>query len=416
MKTQKLLLSTLFLLFGFISYAQGTLTITGQISPVTSPVSVDLVYEDNGISVSSTFMTDSTGYFYLDTIIILGSQGLVEITFDDCNGNLAGDSGFYSPNAQLGSFYDFGTIDYCPTITNETLVTGVFANAITIVNYSLSLDLGVTYQNFSTDTNGVFSESFPVLTGNYVVYLTFTDCNGVSHLDSALNNSMNATQEVFNFSNLDFCPPTAVTCQAGFSLNQNIVIDSFNNVVSTGNVMVTNNSTGSNLTHTWDFGDGSTTYTGVNFTHTYAANGPYVLCLTIDDGAGCVDTYCDSLMVNANGVLSGKTNAGFTIQMGDGSDDTSGPNAIDKLEAGSSFSIYPNPANGFLNISYEATESETAQLTIFDITGKMMLQKEFNNSSTSLRNKIDISKLNQGVYVVQFKTPSGLVTKTLSVK
>lgn len=44
----------------------------------------------------------------------------------------------------------------------------------------------------------------------------------------------------------------------------------------------------------WDFGDG-TTSTNQHPSHIYANPGPYAICLTITDGTGCSDTYCDSL-------------------------------------------------------------------------------------------------------------------------
>lgn len=614
MKTQKILLSALFLLFGFFGYAQNTLHLTGQIAPVTNPITVNLTYTDNGTTIISSFITDSTGYFNIDTIALLGNQGIVEITFNDCNGTLIGDSGFYATSSPAISAYDFGTIDYCPNGANQTFVSGIFANTSAPVSFSLSLDGNVSYQNFTSSANGTFSESFAGLTGQSEVFISYIDCNGLLHNDSTSNISGSATQEIFSFSNLDFCNTstqtfatgqlspvpvsiapfeidiiysnpistitntvimdgtgffndtvainganysatasftdcngnvvnysgtyvspsgsnngyfdfgildfcptssnttyfvvegqfvatttpinysvsfndngpasytetsdslgniyidsisvinipdsiiitytnctgsvitatayapislpfpvvfdfgtlvycntTPVPCAAGFTLDQNVVIDSLGNIISTGNVLVSNTSVGQNLTYTWDFGDGSPTYTGVNFLHTYAGNGPYLVCLTVSSPAtptapACTAIFCDSVMVNANGVLSGKTNAGFAIQTGDGSDESTGPNGIDKLETGTSFKMFPNPANRFLTISYHAAQNETAQLVIYNITGKMMIQKEFTYSSSKLENKLDISTLNKGMYIVQFNTTSGFISKTLAVK
>ena len=59
-----------------------------------------------------------------------------------------------------------------------------------------------------------------------------------------------------------------------------------------------------NYSFVWDFGDG-TSSTDPYPTHIYPNGGPYVLCLTIDDGAGCSDTYCDSISVDANGIYQG---------------------------------------------------------------------------------------------------------------
>ena len=51
----------------------------------------------------------------------------------------------------------------------------------------------------------------------------------------------------------------------------------------------------SSVTYAWDFGDGNTS-SAMFPSHTYSANGVYFACLTITDGAGCSDTYCDSVL------------------------------------------------------------------------------------------------------------------------
>lgn len=51
-------------------------------------------------------------------------------------------------------------------------------------------------------------------------------------------------------------------------------------------------------TYYWDFGDGNYSYLQ-NPTHTYAANGWYLLCLYVQDStSGCFDMRCDSIFVN----------------------------------------------------------------------------------------------------------------------
>ncbi|MCH8319096.1 MAG: PKD domain-containing protein, partial [Bacteroidetes bacterium] len=51
------------------------------------------------------------------------------------------------------------------------------------------------------------------------------------------------------------------------------------------------------LTYAWDFGDGAGTSTLQTPSYTYGIAGTYQVCLTIDDGFGCTDTYCDSVTV-----------------------------------------------------------------------------------------------------------------------
>ena len=52
----------------------------------------------------------------------------------------------------------------------------------------------------------------------------------------------------------------------------------------------------------WDFGDGSGS-TDAYPTHVYNSDGPWLLCLTMTS-ANCTDTYCDTISVDANGILN----------------------------------------------------------------------------------------------------------------
>jgi PKD repeat protein len=69
-----------------------------------------------------------------------------------------------------------------------------------------------------------------------------------------------------------------------------------------------------NYSYNWDFGDSSFSYIP-NPSHTYAAAGIYIACLTVVDSASsCTDTYCVTVTVNGGG--SGSCSAVFTYQSG----------------------------------------------------------------------------------------------------
>ncbi|MEZ4687958.1 MAG: PKD domain-containing protein, partial [Bacteroidia bacterium] len=48
--------------------------------------------------------------------------------------------------------------------------------------------------------------------------------------------------------------------------------------------------------YSWDFGDGGTSSSALP-THRYTANGTYNVCLTVDDGNGCIDSFCTVVLV-----------------------------------------------------------------------------------------------------------------------
>lgn len=106
-----------------------------------------------------------------------------------------------------------------------------------------------------------------VTTGLYSVSLKVTDDNGCT--DTKIQNNL---IDVFNspIANFRTLVP-AVSCIAPYTVN------------------FINNSTGSNLTYKWDFGDGQNSTLAAP-SHTYTSNGKYTVQLIVTDVSGCKDT------------------------------------------------------------------------------------------------------------------------------
>ncbi len=185
----------------------------------------------------------------------------------------------------------------------------------------------------------------------------------------------------------DYCPAIQNPCNiaASFTITQ---INPITQTFVPSYAYIVDNSIGTDLTYSWDFGDG-TSGAGSNISHSYAGNGPYALCLTIADTAGCVDTFCDTLSVNPSGVLN-KMAPGFFIQIGDGSLGTS------ELEGKLDISIYPNPAKDQLTISMETIEVGNVQYQLTDISGRLVKQKNMESTIE----KVDLSNLSKGNYLL----------------
>lgn len=98
-----------------------------------------------------------------------------------------------------------------------------------------------------------------------------------------------------------------------------------------------------NALYFWDFGDEATS-TEATPTHTYTGNGPYVLCLTVSYlnsplFPGCTATFCDTVSVDDSGMLSGFL-AGFTLNVQVGE-----PTVVSVAErSGEWLTVHPNPA------------------------------------------------------------------------
>jgi uncharacterized delta-60 repeat protein len=162
-------------------------------------------------------------------------------------------------------------------------------------------------------------------------------------------------------------------CTAGFTLSPD--------PNTQHNWFALNTSTGAApITYTWYWGDGSSS-TGTNPTHTYSTPGYYNICVTITDGSGCVNSYCD------NSTYVYKTAEMVTINVVNQL-----PSEIVEMET-DMVKIYPNPATNILTIE---TQSGKGIYQLQDVTGKILL----NGSVTATKFSLDISALNKGIYLL----------------
>lgn len=63
--------------------------------------------------------------------------------------------------------------------------------------------------------------------------------------------------------------------------------------------------------------------------------------------------------------------------------------------------LYPNPTDGLLNINF--SESNNYQLTLFDLSGKILFNEKRNNAST-----IDLSPFSKGIYFLKVENKVGV--------
>jgi hypothetical protein len=74
--------------------------------------------------------------------------------------------------------------------------------------------------------------------------------------------------------------------------------------------------------------------------------------------------------------------------------------------------LYPNPVTGGNTITFKDHTQLSVKVEIYSVTGKLILTTAINNA---MSNHIDISKLNNGVYLVKIEANQTSVTKKLIV-
>lgn len=195
-------------------------------------------------------------------------------------------------------------------------------------------------------------------------------------------------------------------CNADFWVLQAYTTDSITNLpVPTPNELwVWNLSSGGTgaFSFLWSFGDG-TSSTDPFPTHTYANGGPYILCLTINDSAGCTSTHCDSVSVDANGMYTGMLGvgtdraSGFTLNVRD-------PLATGVQEVATTLgelALWPNPVQDALNIALVSELRGSLTVDVLDLNGRLVRSERHSVSGGHDRMTLNMTGLDAGLYILR---------------
>jgi hypothetical protein len=80
--------------------------------------------------------------------------------------------------------------------------------------------------------------------------------------------------------------------------------------------------------------------------------------------------------------------------------------------AGNSVTIYPNPASEQLNIVLQGS-SVNNQYELVDALGRVVLKGKLNGNAN---NKLDVSVIAHGVYMLKVQTEAGVQTQQVHIK
>lgn len=77
--------------------------------------------------------------------------------------------------------------------------------------------------------------------------------------------------------------------------------------------------------------------------------------------------------------------------------------------------IYPNPVQNQLNINISNNNSSNLNLTLFDLSGKILILKMVQLSNTS-NCQLDVSKLHAGLYLLKITSDKQTITKKINIE
>ena len=245
---------------------------------------------------------------------------------------------------------------------NKTVA--MFNNPLTIpggTTYAIYVEFAASYTN-GNGANQVITN--PDMTVNLGVGLcgSFTGVNNPRVFNGSIYYGSAGCSNIKKVMNLITATDTAI---ASFTTSGIAPSFSFDASAST-------NAT----SYSWDFGDGSAPGSGMIVPHTYGANGTYTVVLTVTDTVGCKSTAYDTTTVTVNISLE--------------------ENLLSR-----SLEIYPNPTQGQVRINFGTGDSEDAVIRVLDISGKEIMNWSIDNLNGKFDGVIDISKLADGVYILE---------------
>jgi chitinase len=80
-----------------------------------------------------------------------------------------------------------------------------------------------------------------------------------------------------------------------------------------------------------------------------------------------------------------------------------------------SMELYPNPAQGMVNVQFESTEGGEVEILIADMVGHEVLSKALNTTSGTNDCNLDVSSLQAGIYVLTISNGNDKIVKQLVI-
>lgn len=261
-----------------------------------------------------------------------------------------------------------GEIYIVDSSTNTTAGAAATVSWLSILDTNYNSIADIYLQPDSSTAHYTFAQN-----GYYLYFLQVSDTLSLCY------DSIGGAVTISNIT-----PPPS--CSASFTLNSDSA--------SIGQYYAWNLSTGNNLTYSWSFGDGGSSSLAFP-THVYTSVGTYQVCLTIDDGNGCTDTFCDSIsvLVKSNGTTLNVLAPGQTL-------------SIAENEFLNGFDVYPNPTKGQFVLDLNIKDRSNLSIKIADIYGKELFEEQIKFSSGRNLKQIDFSNYPTGVYIIQIQEKS----------
>lgn len=80
------------------------------------------------------------------------------------------------------------------------------------------------------------------------------------------------------------------------------------------------------------------------------------------------------------------------------------------------FSYYPNPSNGKFNIRFQVEDETPLQVKIYNLSGREIYGESYDSFSGSFKSEIDVSRHDNGVYLLEITMGNKVLNKKLIIE
>jgi hypothetical protein len=291
-----------------------------------------------------------------------------------------------SSSAATGNVWTWAT-GFAATPTITVTSSGTYIVTVTDVNGCAATSAATTVNVSNAPAPTINATATQACDGDIV---TITASTSDSYLWStgATTQSIDVTATATNVNvvttNANAC--NGVGASAPITVTFNTTPTAAGTMTLAGNVATfTNTSTGA-TSYSWDFGD-FTNSSATAPAHAYAVNGTYTVILTAING-NCTDTTV------------------FIVDVTVG---------LNELASSSNLTIFPNPANETVNVSFEQNTNDLIQIELIDATGRVIAQNQSIEIGTN-NVSFDVTNLSSGFYTVRLTNANGTENQKLMIQ
>jgi PKD repeat protein len=273
------------------------------------------------------------------------------------------------------------------TATITVTTSGTYSVTVTDVNGCAATSAATTVNVSNAPAPTINATATQACSGD-VVTITASTSDSYLWSTGATTQSIEVTATATNVNvvttNANAC--NGVGASAPITVTFNATPTAAGTMTLAGSVATfTNTSTGA-TSYFWDFGD-FTNSSATAPTHAYAVNGTYTVVLTAING-NCTDTTV------------------FIVDVTVG---------LNELVSGSNLSIFPNPANETVNVSFEQNTNDLIQIELIDATGRIIAQESSLEIGTN-NVSFEVTNLSSGFYTVRLTNSNGSENQKLMIQ